>query len=236
MFCSGENFAMFEQETLCIYNLRDKLLSLQKIGCTPRILNALNIAFDADLTLTEVLEEFPSIEGLVISSDIDGRQLRGMRKLTQLKSLFLGMNGDMQKNEIRLPKQITSIHILPMCIISAGSISGFLQKSLSSNTSEKVTIILDRMDLVYGWEEMFIPKTVERVVCTKRRNLPQELRSVFKNSGLHRGERTENAVIYERGLENFSGTDSPPGERERIIDEVEMEELIIKITTLAFGI
>lgn len=240
MFRSEEVFGNVKRESPSIYELRDKLLTLQKLGCTPRVLNVLDVKFDPEFTLTELVEEFPRVEGLFLSSDIDGRQVRGMRKLTQLKEVIVVFGDPAEKNELRLPKGVRNLCLIPICITDAEYISDFLSQSLCSRPDGNITLVLEMPDLVYNWDRLKIPKTVTRVCCTKRRNLPRGLLKVFRDSGFYRKERTEDEVIYERGLETSPECESPEkefgpfSEEEGGISEIIQEELILKIIKEAF--
>lgn len=219
-------FSKFVQEPLCIYDLRDSILSLHKIGRIPRILNVLNVRFDRDLTLVDLMEEFPRIEGIYMSSDVDGRQLWGMRKLTQMKDLYLAFDGQMKNNQLRLPAGIRNIHIIPTCITNARGISDFLEKSLPGSSTGGVSLTLDVMQLVHNWDNFRIPKIVTQIGCMQRRNIPRELLKILKDSGFQRRERTEDMVVYERGVGAEVADECP---EENLIDRDTEKELILKI-------
>lgn len=193
MFCTQISETPFTS-----YDLRDRLTSLKKLGCRPRILNVLGMEFDRDLTVTDILEEFDTIEELFLPSNIDGKIIRGLRKIRGLRTAAVHFEGGAGKNEIRFPSEIERIHILPSCVLDASDLSNFLRESLPRHPSKPITLTLDVLDLGYNWDKLSIPPSVAEILTTKRRNFPKDFTDALRRGGFYRALRTEDMTVFRR--------------------------------------
>jgi hypothetical protein len=199
------------------------------------MINALGIEFDDDLTLVELLEEFETVDGIIIPSNIDGNQVRGLRRLNRLKSVVLGFCGEPRRNEIRLPRGVQNIQLFPLCLTDALDFSRFLNKVVPPRPIEKITLTLDMMELIHNWRELKIPNSISTIITAKRRNHPRDFLTALRDQGFRRKSRTEDVCTFERAdpsSPEFVLNSFP--EEENLLDPLEKEELILKIIKEAF--
>jgi hypothetical protein len=216
--------AFDQPRRVSVYEYRDKLRTLKKLNKEPRYLNFTNIVFDSDLTLTDVLDEFPMTDEISFSADIPGKFLHGLKSYINIETINVTLSPIYgSKNKFKIPKYVSSINISPISMVSGEVLGRFFKDILSKRHRKKITVTIELPDLVVEWDKTIIPPEIETLIVLQRRNHPKDFIRCMRTNGFGRKTRTELSVEYQRGL-------SPPSSPEpQEHPEVTMEGILNKI-------
>lgn len=217
-----------------VYALNDRLLSLRKLGCTVRVIDFTGIQFQPEYSATDLLSEYPSVHGIIISNTAIPVDYRNLRQKTQLTQVTVRLDDSKLFRRIRFPKTIRQIHIIPAALIEARCLTSFLKHALHSKIRVPVSLVLENVDLVLNWEEWKIHRSVGRIVLPQRRNHPVGFSESLRTQGFVRTSRNELETVFERKTDVVDCVETKNLETPGFLNEDEQRELILKIIKEAF--